>query len=83
MIVGFVTMGGLFIFAIVMVAVDVYTRKQEYTNEVNEDLRLMREKLGFDENEIRELKAKFLKYESLDADALREQEEKEAMAAMN
>ena len=76
-------MGGLFIFAIVMIGVDVYTRKRDYTNEVNDDLRQMRDKLGFEENEIKELKARFLKFDSLDADALKEQEDKEAMAAMN
>ena len=43
----------------------------------------MRDKLGFEENEIKELKARFLKFDSLDADALKEQEDKEAMAAMN
>ena len=76
-------MGSLFIFAIVMIGVDVYTRKRDYTNEVNDDLRQMRDKLGFEENEIKELKARFLKFDSLDADALKEQEDKEAMAAMN
>ena len=61
---------------------DVYSRKAEYLNEVEDDKKELRS-LGITEEEIEELKAKFIKQESMDSAAAKEQEEKEAMAAMN
>ena len=61
---------------------DVYSRKAEYLNEVEDDKKEIRS-LGITEEEIEELKAKFIKQESMDSAAAKEQEEKEAMAAMN
>ena len=61
---------------------DVYSRKAEYLNEVEDDKKELRS-LGITEEEIEELKANFIKQESMDSVAAKEQEEKEAMAAMN
>ena len=81
MVIGFTVLGGLLLYAVLMICVDSALRKVQYEQNLKDDFKEMKE-LGFEEHEIKELRRVFDKIEELGRDAF-EQEQAEAMAAMN
>ena len=68
---GFTVLGCLLIYAIILITMDVYSRKAEYLKEVEEDKKELKS-LGFTDAEIEELKQKFHRMESMDSAAAKE-----------
>ena len=55
MVVGFVTLGTLMLYAVILILIDFVKQKREYENEIKSGLAEM-EQLGFTPNEIAELR---------------------------
>ena len=81
MVIGFTVLGGFLLYGVLMICIDTALRKVHYEQNLKDDLKEMKD-LGFEESEINELRKLFNKMEELGREAF-EQEQAEAMAAMN